>query len=145
MKIQTQDFYHGAALTQIVEHESFKALNKGSARYGHYLINADCHLFIRYSANDNSPWSFTLTSEQLQGISNIAESQASLFIGLVCGETTICLLSQDQLSQLIDIASADSQWIKVDSPPNSSCRVSGSTGRLKNVIAHNAFPKSLFE
>ncbi len=56
MKIQEQDIYHGAALTQIAEHESFKALNKGSERYGHYLINADCHVFIKYSKAAVSPW-----------------------------------------------------------------------------------------
>ena len=36
MKIQQKDYFHGAALTQIVEHESFKALNKADSKYGHY-------------------------------------------------------------------------------------------------------------
>lgn len=48
MKIQDQDLYHGAALTQIVEHASFKALNRGSEKYGHYLVNKDQHVFIKY-------------------------------------------------------------------------------------------------
>jgi hypothetical protein len=63
MKIQEQDFYHGPALMQIVEHPSFKALNKGSNRYGHYLVNADCHVFVRYSKAEGDAWSFTFTQE----------------------------------------------------------------------------------
>ena len=45
MKIQTQDLYHGAVLTQITEHPSFKALNKADTLYGHYLVNHDTRLF----------------------------------------------------------------------------------------------------
>lgn len=59
MKIQEQDRFHGAALTQIVEHKSFKALNRASAKYGHYLVNADRHVFTKYSKATRSPWSFT--------------------------------------------------------------------------------------
>ena len=59
-KIQKQDLYHGAALTQIVEHPTFKALNRASKNYGHYLVNADREVFVKYSASSSSPWGFTL-------------------------------------------------------------------------------------
>ncbi len=145
MKIQTQDFYHGAALTQIAEHESFKALNKGSSNYGHYLVNADCHLFVRYSTGDGPTWSYTFTSEQLKAVNNVAAANASAFVALVCGEETVCLLDQVQLETVIDLGSTNAQWVKVEAPPSKSCRVSGSAGQLKKVIPHNAFPKALFE
>jgi hypothetical protein len=32
MKIQQKDLFHGAVLTQLVEHNSFKALNKVDAK-----------------------------------------------------------------------------------------------------------------
>ncbi len=145
MKVQEQDIYHGAALTQIAEHQSFKALNKGSERYGHYLINADCHVFIKYSKSPKSPWSFTFTPEQLEPLRNIQGSQADLYACLVCGHETICLLSQEQLEQVIDFAAGNSQWIRVEVPKGGSCRVIGSAGKLKKTVPHNAFPGNLFE
>lgn len=145
MKIQTQDFYHGAALTQIVEHPSFKALNKGSSNYGHYRINADCHLFVRYATGDGPTWSYTFTHEQLKAVNNIAAAKVSIFVALVCGKETVCLLNKTQLQNVIDLGAKDAQWVKVDAPPNKSCRVSGSAGQLKGTIPHNVFPKALFE
>jgi len=144
LKIQNQDFYHGVALTQIVEHPSFKALNKGSTKYGHYLINADCHLFVRYATNEGPVWNYTLTVEQLSSISSIIESKVRVFVCLVCGEETVCLVNQEQLGIAIDLQSSDSQWLKVEVPPNGSCRVTGSQKKLSGVIPHNAFPKKLF-
>lgn len=144
MRIQEQDIYHGAALTQIAEHASFKALNKDSERYGHYLINADCHVFIKYSRSASSPWSFTFTPEQLEPLRNIQESQADLYACFVCGHETVCLLSQEQLEQVIDISAGNSQWVRVEVPKGSSCRVFGSKGKLKKTIPHNAFPANLF-
>ncbi|WP_144401691.1 hypothetical protein [Isoalcanivorax pacificus] len=144
MKIQEQDFYHGAALTQIAEHPSFKALNKGSSRYGHYLVNADCHIFIKYSRS-SGPWSFTFTSDQLEPLCNVQNSQADLFVCLVCGEETICVLNKEQLEVVIDMALTDSQWIRVEVPPGGRCRVSGSKGKLGKTVPHNTFPSCLFD
>lgn len=59
MKIQKKGSNHGVALTQIVEHPSFKALNKADEKFGHYQINHDTRILIRYRSG-NSPWTFTL-------------------------------------------------------------------------------------
>lgn len=143
MKIQQQDFYHGVALTQIAEHESFKALNKGSDRYGHYLVNADCHIFVKYSQT-SGPWQFTFTPDQLDPLRNVQKAKTKLFICLVCGDETICVLNEQQIMVLIDLLAIDSQWVRVEVPPNSSCRVFGSLAPLKRTIPHNAFPACLF-
>ena len=145
MKIQEQDIYHGAALTQIVEHESFKALNKGSSRYGHYLVNADCHVFVKYSRAENSPWQYTISPEQLEPIANVAGSTAHVYLCLVCGHQTICLLGQEQIEELIELGATDSQWIRVEVPQGGGCRVTSRLGRLGRVVPHNAFPSRLFE
>jgi len=51
MKIQHKDLFHGAALTQLVEHNSFKALNKADDKYGHYLVNTDRRLLVKLVAS----------------------------------------------------------------------------------------------
>ena len=145
MKIQEQDLYHGAALTQIAEHGSFTALNKGSQRYGHYMINADRHLFVRYSKAEEGPWCYTITPGQLEPVKNILQARARIYFSLVCGEFTVCLLNEEQLRTLIDLASNESQWIRVEVPKGGSCHVSGSLGRLGRMVPHNAFPTALFE
>ena len=68
MKIQQKDYYHGAALTQIVEHESFKALNKADVKHGHYKINQNIRLLVKSTTNEESPWSFTANANDLATI-----------------------------------------------------------------------------
>lgn len=68
MKIQEQDVYHGPALMQIVEHDSFKALNKADEKYGHYLVNNDRRLCFKYSTAESGPWSFTFQSQDLAAL-----------------------------------------------------------------------------
>ncbi len=54
MKTKEMDLYHGPALTQIVHHDSFKAINKATTKYGHYLVNTDRHVFVKYRKNPSS-------------------------------------------------------------------------------------------
>lgn len=105
MKIQEQDLYHGAALTQIVEHHSFKALNRASVKYGHYLVNTDRHVFAKYSKATHSPWSFTFQPHDLQAIHAEITAGHTVFLCLVCGTSTACALTQAEFSSLIDLAS----------------------------------------
>jgi hypothetical protein len=69
MKIQEKDLFHGAALTQIVEHESFKALNKADEKYGHYQVNHDRRLLVKHSkATSNTgtqTWSFSFKPDDI--------------------------------------------------------------------------------
>jgi hypothetical protein len=74
MKIQEQDIYHGPGLVQIVEHKSFKALNRASSKYGHYLINTDRHVFAKYSTKKKTPWlqPDTLRAEKCRSLQGAA-------------------------------------------------------------------------
>ena len=146
MKIQPKDYFHGAALTQIVEHPSFTALNKADEKYGHYLINANIRLLVKYSSPSSSPWQFTFNESDLKSIrEDIAVDGIRFFACLVCGTETVCLLTEQQLSIVIGLDAEDAQWVRVEDPsPGKSMRVKGSTGKLEKTIPHNAFPKGLF-
>lgn len=151
MKIQEKDFYHGAALTQIVEHNSFTALNKADNKYGHYIINHDIRLFIKSAkkTTEDCVWQFTFNRDELNLIQKNFPSNNSankLFVCLVCVPNTICVLNEDQLNHIISFSpSKITQWIKVEGPENKSMRVKGSNGPLDKTIPHNAFPNILFE
>ncbi|BBO36543.1 hypothetical protein [Lacipirellula parvula] len=143
MKIQQKDLFHGAALTQLTEHVSFKALNKADAKYGHYMVNTDRRLMVKLTEKTSAPWTFTFQPDDLNTISSDIASGFRTFIVLVCGKVTICLLSEGDFSQLIDLTSPTAQWIKVEIP-KASMRVRGSHGTLKGAITHNSFPDGVF-
>lgn len=144
MKIQDQDIYHGTALTQVVQHDSFKALNRASGKYGHYLVNKDQHLFVKYRTNRKSPWSFTLQPDELDAIRKEVKLKKFVFLCMVCGAATVCALTHEELQSIVDIASSTPQWIKVTVPKGGSCHVTGSIGALDRVVPHNAFPEKIF-
>lgn len=144
MKIQSHDLYHGAVLTQITEASSFKALNKADHLYGHYLLNKDTRLFVKYSKKGEEPWEFRFQRSELDAIKQDLEAVEQVFLCLVCGEVTICCLSVEEFMEIINLDAKDSQTIIVDSPTAASMRVRGSAGRLAKTIAHNSFPKKLF-
>jgi hypothetical protein len=146
MKTQEQDLYHGIALMQIVEHESFKALNRATAKYGHYLVNTDREVFVKYRTNNESPWQFTLQNDELQALRKAAtKSRNRVFLCLVCGTVTVCALNEDQIRRILDLNDQNPQWVRVAVPPRSSCRVSGSNGELSRTVPHNSFPNKVFE
>jgi hypothetical protein len=144
MKIQEQDIYHGAALMQIVEHDSFKALNKADARYGHYLVNKDIRLWIKYASSENGPWQFTLNNTDLEAIDGDRTMDRTVYLVLICGKHSICCLDASELANLVDF-SAKQQWIKVDSPPKKQLHVTGSEFRRSQInVPHKRFPHHIF-
>lgn len=146
MKIQEQDIYHGPALMQIVEHDSFKALNKADEKYGHYLVNKDIKLWVKYASAKNGPWQFTFQPNDLRGIAKDLRSKGATHIVLVCGHDTICSLNGDELGSLLDIAASSAQWLKVDAPQGKQMRVTGSeNGKDPILAAHKKFPGCVFD
>lgn len=144
MKIQEQDVYHGPALMQIVEHSSFKALNRASQAYGHYLVNTDRQVFAKYRTAKKGPWQFVFSTDDLSAISKASSGSDKVFVCLVCGHFTICVLDFAEFKQLVDLRSSTQQSISVDVPPGGSCHLSGSQGKLKKTVPHNAFPNKVF-
>ncbi|MCH8025547.1 MAG: hypothetical protein IH866_02020 [Chloroflexi bacterium] len=141
MKIQKQDIYHGPALMQIVEHPSFTALNKPDEKYGHYIVNTDRQLFVKYRDSDESPWRFTFQPEEIVAIkADIRRSNHETFICLVCGDFSICCLDSSELRSVIDLSSETTQWVSVEVPAGGSQHVAGSNGKLGYTIPHNSYP-----
>jgi len=145
MKVQEQDIYHGAALSQIVRHQSFKALNSGSSKQGHYLINSDRHVLVKYRTNSGPTWQFTFKPDEVAAIKKMAKKSQSVFLCLVCGQDTLCALNFDEIKILLSGTPDEQQSITIEAPASKSLRVRGSNGDLPRTVAHNAFPQKLFE
>lgn len=144
MKIQEQDRYHGPALMQIVEHASFKALNRASKAYGHYLVNTDREIFVKYLKVRKSPWVFTVQPSELGPMNAALAANHSLFLCLVCGTETICALTAPELQSIIDMSSSRPQSIRVEVPLGGSCHVGSPTRKLPRAVPHNSFPNKIF-
>jgi hypothetical protein len=142
MKIQRNDLYHGAVLSQLAKHRSFEALKK-LKKYGHYLVNNDRCLLVKLATANSGPWDFYFRSNDLNTLKSDFESGLETFAVLVCGKSTICLLNRVDFGAVIDIDSSDLQSIRVDIP-GSRMEVRGSIGALPRKIAHNAFPDKVF-
>lgn len=143
MKINDTHQYHGAALAQIVQDDAFTALNRASDQYGHYQINHDRRVLIKTAKNNGEKWSFTFTQDHLAVLRNDINTDSDVFACLVCGTTTICLLTVDDLQEVIDL-NGTSQTIHVRYPPKKSMRVWGSKDELSHVVYHKAFPRDIF-
>jgi hypothetical protein len=63
VKIQQKVLFHGA--TQIIEHPSFKALNKADTKFGHYMVNTDHRLMDKLTEKTSAPWTFTFQPDDL--------------------------------------------------------------------------------
>lgn len=143
-RIWNDDFYLGAALHRIVEHPSFKALNKPDSKYGHFLINADRRVLMKHSKADTSPWQFTFTGDDLKTLADDAAIPGvSVFLVLVCGDQAFCALDQAQFESLIDLDRRTGQRIMVEYKKGHSLRASGSLGKLARPVPHNVFPRLL--
>jgi hypothetical protein len=148
MRIQEKDLFHGAALTQIVEHESFKALNKADEKYGHYQVNHDRRLLVKHSKAESNTgtqiWNFTFKSDDIEILVQDIQKGTKIFVCLVCGDVSVCVLNQEEVSTILDLGSSAVQWARVELPGGGSLRVRGSAGKLPKTVPHNAFPAKVF-
>lgn len=144
MKTNDRHFYHGAALGQIVEYGGFKALNKLDEKYGHYLVNTNQRVMVKYSTATDE-WHFTFSEDDLEILKKDLEQPGKTFVCLVCGKSTICALTEDEFQKLISLDVIAQQYIDAWFPKGGSIRVHGTKGDLDHKIHHNAFPSILFK
>ncbi|MGO9201683.1 MAG: hypothetical protein ACLQM8_14250 [Limisphaerales bacterium] len=72
MKINKDHLYHGAALTQVAEHPTFKAINElslqGERSRCAFLVNTDIGLYLKYARIAREPFDefiFTFSADNL--------------------------------------------------------------------------------
>src|SRR6266513_4136760 len=103
MKINKDHLYHGAALTQVAEHPSFKAINafvhNGSRSRCAFLVNTDIGLYLKYASDHkgaSKEFIFTLSQEHISELRILRNKAGRVFIGLICVSAGhICCISYD--------------------------------------------------
>lgn len=164
MKINDDHMYHGAALTQIAEHPTFKAVNafwlNGKKSTCAFRVNDTTGVYIKYAAAPHGSageYIFTFSSASLAELTTLREHCTHVFVVMVCIKAKeICVISYGQLQQLIDLrqkvlgAPEEQCQILVTAPPNKQFRVyvnrPGRKGVLmgQQLVSRKAFPEMLF-
>ena len=164
MKINDDHMYHGAALTQIVEHPTFKAVNafwlNGKKSNAAFRINDTTGIYVKYAGfprGSSKEYIFTFTRAHLDELSVLREHCTRVFIVLVCIRIKeICVISYGQLLQMIGLRKKvrgedeDQYQVLVTAPPNKQFRVyvnhPGRKGIAmgEQIVRRNAFPALLF-
>lgn len=136
--IDYKDFMHGAALVAIADSDRFTALNRASVKYGHYVVNHDRHLFIKYSSGRGPrEYPFTFSDEDKKRI--VAQPAPLVFAVLVCGDEVVTGISRDELSLIVPLTLPTSSAVRVAAHQGRQLRVSGPLGQLP-PISRSSFP-----
>ncbi len=150
MNIKERDLYHGAALTKIVLHKSFKALNTVDDKYGHYQVNNNVRLMAKHSTSsskngESHTWQFTFNPDDIKVlIGDFGQAGISTFVVLTCGKVAVCCINETEIRNLVNLDLNKPQGIQVVAEAGKQLRVRSSrqTGGCK--IPVNRFPNCIF-
>jgi len=150
MKICERDLYHGAALTKIVMHESFKALNKATEKYGHYQVNHNARLLTKHSTKTKKglthSWQFTFNPDDITVLkADIVTPGISSYVVLTCGQSAVCCITSEEIQKLIDMSESRAQGVSVTAEPGKQLRVGSGRVTRELLVPMNRFPKCVFE
>jgi len=140
--IDKKDFMHGAALVAIADAPGFTALNKIGNKYGHYVVNHDRHIFIKYTLGDGPTFVFTFSdSDKLELV--VTSQTARAYSVFVCNDVAITALPVEELGKIIDLHKPTNEQVHIVAEPGKQLWVSGPQGELAHAIPRNAFPHSI--
>lgn len=164
MKINDDHMFHGAALTQIAEHELFTSINavrisKKLSRSS-FRINESIGIFVKYAGNPNgADYNFTFTTENKKELNYLETICEKVYIVLICvKDRQICCISVSDFHSWLDKrklalgSDEDASTMLVSLPEGKAFRVNmNQPGRKKvylgnpQIVARNQFPNALFE
>ncbi len=165
MRINEDHLYHGAALTQIAEYPTFKAINafelkKGGKSRSAFIVNHDTGVYLKYARKATKAFRefvFTFTQANLDEIGALKAHHERVFLVLVCyAAKEICVLTLDEFEahrKRREIANGGPEphyQILVTVPENKSFRVyvnapgQKKTSLKQQIVSRNEFPKAIF-
>lgn len=106
-----KDMHHGAALTQIAEHEEFTSINRvvldHTRAHSAFDVNGEVGIFLKYSTTPtpNGEYQFSFKEDNLEDFDALKEDQGDAYAVLIInddvrGNKVICCISHSQLFSL---------------------------------------------
>ena len=145
--IKQVEFYHGAALARLVRRRTSQSVTIRAYEAGRsgYILDESVGLYVKYSANRLTPWSFSFSSEHQEEISNLNSESVTFFVTLVCGEDGIACLSQLEYRALLDDQFESMGWIRASRRAREKYLLTGSDAKRKFKVGDNEFPSKVYE
>lgn len=143
--ISQTSFRHGAALCAIADCPQFTAVNKASGKYGHYALNHDRELYLKYCSEPGKgcSYGFVINDSDVEAMRG-SRDQERTFLVFICGDEVMTALSLTELSTIADWSAGGQQWLHVVARPNQSLRVRGPLREL-GPIGRGDFPARLLQ
>lgn len=147
--ITTRDPYEGVVLRYLIKQDVPIRVAEIGDKPGHFCLNEDAFLLVKYSSRSCPPWRFTFRPDDVRTLIR-DQNQGGLFGGsyvcFVCGLESLCALREEEWSTLLDLTMTEGQQtIVVRRDPRSSFEVTGSSGQLDRKIPASRFPGLIFE
>ena len=158
--------YHGAALTQIAEHQHFTSINAvrigGELSRSAFRINDTIGVYLKYATDPKPPdddYIFTFTDHNKDELRSLNRRCDDVYIAMVCvKDRHICCISYAELTAWLNEREKalrhdeDTSTILVGLPAGKAFRVNmNMPGRRRvyldksQLVPRNRFPNVLFE
>jgi hypothetical protein len=135
--IDKRDFYHGVAVLRVVDDPRCLSILKDT--FG-YAVNGELFFVVKYSTAKKSPWQFTITEDEFNGIEGLMAER--IFVVFVCGGDGMCGAPWEQVRTLLG---AKPGWISVRRRFGGWYGIKGTEGKLDYKIPGKNWPAILFE
>lgn len=137
--IDKQEFYHGAAVSRLLEDTRCQSIKKHD--FG-YVVNSEVFIFLKYRTKSRSPWNFGFDEEDLERIHSLVNCFKKIVIVLICGGDGICAILWRDAEKLLGNKAG---WICARRKFNEQYGVTGSAGSLKGKVSLRQWPMIIFD
>lgn len=110
-------FYHGAALGELIDISPVDIIVgelREQGRLGSYILDNRIGMHVKHSTARLTPWQFTLTLSNMADCAELRRRFQTVFVVFVCGSDGIVALDLFEVVSLINGASGDQAWLRIE-------------------------------
>jgi hypothetical protein len=144
--IRRAEQYHGAAIARLIRAETSVAIKVRTHAVcrSAYVLDERIALYVKYSTNRLSPWTFGFMVGHQQEIAGLRDEFEDVFVVLVCGFDGIACLSCLEYQRVLDDDPRSGEWIRVARSSRQKYSITGSDDRRVCKIGDNEFPAKVY-
>jgi hypothetical protein len=144
--IRQVEQYHGAALARLIRWDGSPtvSLHLHEEYRSAYVLDECVAVYVKYSTNRLSPWTFSFKPEHRGEISSLQDDFEELCITLVCGTDGIACLSSVEYDLLLNGGMSVSERVRVARAPRQKYVVSVADQKRSVRIGNNEFPAKVY-
>ena len=137
--------YYGAVFTYIIDRwEGSVAFRKAyEDAVGFYLINERIPIYIKYSTNRNSPWTFNFQKEQQYRQQYLADVMKECIMCFVCGKDGIVALRHADFRGVLDDNFERQEAVTIRRRHNMMYHIKGRDGEFDRKMSRNSLAEIL--